>query len=412
MEKTILLCGNGLSGEAIYSIKEWGYKVALISEFPHDRGVEKVDYFIEADSKNPESAVSAALKLKQNNVKIDGVISLCWDSAVSVASIANELNLLGISIESALSATQKDIRSEAFKKYRIPSPRYFIVDSYDSLLEVVAQYEYPLILKPINQSSSKGVVKVSHADELEAAYKYAQSYTNDTKILVNEFLEGSEHSTEGLMVDGKFYLTAISDRVFDYKKYAPYFVETGDIMPSTLNQDIQVLLSKVTQDAALALNIKQGVVKGDILYSKSRGVFVLEIAARLGGPRFGTEMVPLSNGTNILKAAIQQAVGEKVDIELLKPKFSKGMVNRSLFPSPGIICQVSGIDVLPGMEGFYDFKWWGKELKVNDEILPYRHGCGGVAYFIACGQTREDAIEKADNIEKTIIIKTQREKII
>lgn len=31
--KTILLCGNGLSGEVIPTIKSWGYRVALIRLF-------------------------------------------------------------------------------------------------------------------------------------------------------------------------------------------------------------------------------------------------------------------------------------------------------------------------------------------------------------------------------------------
>jgi biotin carboxylase len=208
------------------------------------------------------------------------------------------------------------------------------------------------------------------------------------------------------MVDGEFYMTAISDRVFHYEKYHPFFVEVGDVMPTSLSREVQDELYEVTRDAALSLGLTTGVVKGDLVYSERKGVSVLEVAARLGGPRFGTEMVPLSNGTNILKAAIQQAVGDEIDMSLLLPQFSKGMVNRSITLQPGVIQSVTGIDSLKKCEGYYSFKWWGSELKVGDEIPTIQYGCGGVAYIIAVGLTRGKAIENADRIERRIKITT------
>lgn len=57
--KTILLCANGLSGEVIPTIKSWGCRVALISEFPFDVGTSDADAFIEANSKDPKAALYA-----------------------------------------------------------------------------------------------------------------------------------------------------------------------------------------------------------------------------------------------------------------------------------------------------------------------------------------------------------------
>lgn len=99
--KTLLICGNGLSGEAISFIKEWGYKVALISEFPNDRGVDCADYFIQANSKEPADALLAAETLIKSDMHFDRVFSLCWDSAISVATIAEAFGLFSVSVESA-----------------------------------------------------------------------------------------------------------------------------------------------------------------------------------------------------------------------------------------------------------------------------------------------------------------------
>lgn len=179
-------------------------------------------------------------------------------------------------------------------------------------------------------------------------------------------------------------------------------------MPTSLPEKAKNELYEVTRDAALSLGLTRGVVKGDLVYSARKGVNVLEVAARLGGPRFGTEMVPLSNGTTILKAAIQQAVGDEINMDLLLPKFSKGMVNRSIALDPGVIQSISDVDSLKKCEGYYSFKWWGSELKVGDEIPPIQYGCGGVAYIIAVGSTRAKAIENADRIERRIKINTSQ----
>jgi carbamoylphosphate synthase large subunit len=158
--KTILLCGNGMSGEVIGAIKGWGYNVALISEFPDDIGTSEADFYIEANSKEPEAALKATEKLIEEGVGIDGVISLCWDAAISVATIANKLGLFSVSLDSALKSTLKDKRSEAFKKNGIQAPAFAVISSLAELSKKVGDFKFPVILKPINQSSSKGVIKV------------------------------------------------------------------------------------------------------------------------------------------------------------------------------------------------------------------------------------------------------------
>lgn len=409
MTKTILFCGNGLSGEIIRAVRDWGYNVCLITEFPHDTGLEYCNKVIEAPSKDTPSALAAAKALYQEGFVFQGVMSLCWDTAESVAAIAEHFSLPGISSASARLATDKALRAKAFEKHGVPAPRFELCSSLTELEKAARQINYPLVLKPLSLSSGKGVILVRNEKELLDGYHYVKRFESGNHIIVNEYIRGSEHSTEGLMIDGRLYLTAISDRVFRYKEYEPHFVESGDIMPTALDDALQETLTLITQKAALSLGIHTGVVKGDIIISDSGDVRVIELAARPGGPRFGTEMVPLSNGTCILKAAIQQALGEAPDISLLMPKFSKGMVNRSLFPGPGIISQISGLEKIKTSAGFYDFKWWGSELTAGDVIHPCENGCGNVAYFIATGETRDDAIANANNIEAGVVIITRDE---
>ena len=406
--KSILFCGNGLSGEIIPTVKSWEYDVLAITEFPNDKGVSEARAVIEAPSREPAMALEAARQLVQQGQCFDGVISLCWDCAVSVATIAEAFGLQSVSLQTAIAATDKYIRSNAFAAAGVPSPRFTIVQSLDELESVTKSWQYPLILKPTDRSSCKGVVKVDEPYSLASAYKYAQSFTSKTEILLNEYILGTEHSTEGLMIKGKLYPTALSDRIFRYEESRPYFVEVGDIMPTALSPQQVTDMFHVTEYAARALGILNGIVKGDLVYEKLRGPMVFEIAARLGGPRFGTEMVPLSNGTNILRAAIQQALEEEINLDYLKPTFNRGMVNRSIFPLSGRVISIAGLEEVKKLPGFYDFKWWSPDgLHVGDIIAPYENSCGEVGYLIATGETREAAIKNANQIESSIHIETE-----
>ncbi|WP_252930207.1 ATP-grasp domain-containing protein [Paracoccus sp. 08] len=291
----------------------------------------------------------------------------------------------------------------------ISAPKFGIGTSLKEIKSAVSDICYPIVLKPVDRASCRGVIKVDHEEHLPAAFLYTASFSGpDKRIVINEFISGTEHSVEGLMINGEYHCTAISDRIFKYTEYFPNFVEVGDIMPSILDAEQQKEIVELTASAAKALNINFGVVKSDIIFDKKRGAMVLEIAPRLGGPRFGTEMVPLANGTNILKATIQQAVGDEIDFSLLKPSQLGGMVNRSLFPTPGRVVEISGFERLSDIPGFYDFKWWNiRPLAVGDIISKPENNSGDIGYFITYGKDREEALKAADMVEATIKIVTE-----
>lgn len=396
-----------MSAEIIPQVRKWGYEIAVITDFQNDPGLEFANTVAIAKTKDPTAALEAAHKIWNAGYHFGGVISLCWDCAISVSTIAEKYGLRGLPISVAKNSTLKHLRSRILMEQDIPSPKFGTCGGYSELEMEANRIGYPIIIKPIDQSSSKGVILVKDESELKKSYQYALSFSTTGQLIVNQYIVGSEHSVEGLLTEGRFYPTGITDRVFEYQRYAPYFVEIGDIMPSVLSPIVVQNCYDVTAAAAGALGINNGPVKSDLIVNERGQVFVLELAARLGGPRLGTEMIPLSNGTCVLRAAIQQAMGEAVDISLLSARYARGMVNRSIFPTPGQVIAIEGLSELIKIPGYYDFKWWKEgRLEVGDVISEPRYGCGDVGYIIATGATREQALVAADLIENTIGIAT------
>jgi biotin carboxylase len=413
-KKSILFCGNALSSE-VFEILHKIYNIYMICEYDDDVGKKYTKKWVVANSKNPKEALSKAIELHDSGYKFDAVLSLCWDSAMSVSLIGEHFNLNVLPFSIARNSTNKIIRSTIFKENNIPAPLFEACKTKEDVENVLKRIGYPIVLKPINLSAGRGTILVENSEELEQAYNDSKKFLTENEnhmknsdnqhIILNQFIKGTEYSTEGLMIDGAFHLTGISERVFRYEESKPYFVEIGDIMPVLLSEDLKKKCFNITQKAALALEIKNGVVKGDLIVNSKGDVLVFEITPRLGGPRFGTEMIPLSNGTNILKAAIQQALGEKIDLQLLKPNKNYGMVSRNIFPAPGKITKIQGLEDIKLLPGYYDFKWLNYiPYKLNDIVESPEKLCAGVGYFIATGNNRKEAIANADRIEKKIVI--------
>ena len=141
-------------------------------------------------------------------------------------------------------------------------------------------------------------------------------------------MEGPQVSTESMMIDGNCYTIGFADRNYEYlEKYAPFIIENGGDLPSSLPEEIQDEVKKVVQKAALSMGIVNGIVKGDIVIYDGKP-YVIELAARLSGGYFCTHEIPMNSGVDLVGNAIKMAIGENVDPDDLKPKFNKNICQR------------------------------------------------------------------------------------
>jgi hypothetical protein len=146
------------------------------------------------------------------------------------------------------------------------------------------------VLKPRHGFGSICVFKARNRAELAAAQKGMQAAmafvarrhplaipTND--MLLEDFVGGTEHTVELFVADGKPLLEFVSDKL---AMEAPYFVESGDVMPSRLPAGDLELIKEAARSAADAVGIVWGWTHVEI--KLERGVaHVIEIAGRPGG---------------------------------------------------------------------------------------------------------------------------------
>jgi biotin carboxylase len=253
-------------------------------------------------------------------------------------------------------------------------------------------------------------VRCDTAAEVREAYAIA-ARESEALVLVEEFIEGTEHSSESLVVDGVVHTLGFSDRNYDTKyKYPPHLLENGDTCPTALPASVYSSVLAEVERAIRALGIEFGPAKGDILVRADGRVFMLEMAARLSGDYFCSHTAPLSNGTDIISAALQQAVGVSVDPAYLTWRYDRGVALRYFWPEPlpAVVTAIEGMDEcrgLPGVE-FITFEplWADKGIGVGTLLTrPTRHA-ERVGCVMARGETREEALTLAEYVVDTVRI--------
>lgn len=388
-KKLMILGASILQLPAIENAKRLGLETIVVDMNPNAIGFNVPGIRKEIMSTNDTTGILNAAK----RLKIDGIMTLATDMPMrTVAKVSSEMDLVGISEDTALKATNKAEMRKALLKNEVPIPKFYKVSNKEQYIEVVQLFNSAIIVKPVDSSGSRGIVKVMNVFDKEAilnAYDYSLRFSNTGDILVEEYMVGPEVSVETISIDGTCHVIQITDKV---TTGSPHFVEIGHSQPTLLSKEISRVISEITIAANQAIGIDNGPSHTEIIVT-NEGPKIVEIGARLGGDNISTHLVPLSTGINIVEACIKIAIGEKPDID---KKWNMGSAIRYFHPNPGIISEINGIDDAKYVNGI--------------EQISVVHGKGEIVTEIESSSSRmgfviaqdKDALTAIDDCELAI----------
>ena len=375
-KKRVFMLGAGfMQGVAIRAARALGCTVVAADGNPSAVCAAEADEFVCIDLKDTARLIDYARYLQQNG-GLDAVFTAATDFSAAVAAIAAACGLRGHTLEAALNATDKVRMRECFRKADVPSPAFIELTAADlaapaDRLEARGNVRYsdlgaatadtlerrlgelagrfPLVVKPVDNMGARGCSLVKNLSELRKAAATALQYSRSGRAIVEEYIEGSEFSIEGLIFGGRLCITALADRhIF----FPPYFIEMGHTIPSECTQDIADEVISVFERGVHALGLTDGAVKGDILVRNGKA-FVGEIAARLSGGYMSGWTVPYSCGLDITAAALTLALGGSPRLHTcgkdsfvipLKQNCPFVSAERAWISIPGQVASVSGLE--------------------------------------------------------------------
>ncbi len=392
MKKIMILGASILQVPAIKKAIEMGLTVIAVDMNPDAVGFEVKGVIKEVISTIDTPAILECAKKH----RIDGIMTLASDMPMrSVAVVSNELSLVGIDEETALKATNKAYMRDALRSANVPIPMYFRIHGEEDFISAVHKIwnsGNKCIIKPADNSGSRGVDLLDEDSDLNEAYKYTVQYSRSGEIVVEEFMEGPEVSVETLAINGMINVIQITDKL---TTGAPYFVEMGHSQPSQLNEQVKQKIA----DAAIAANKAIGIMNGpshvEIKVTKN-GPKIVELGARLGGDCITTHLVPLSTGIDMVEATIKISLGEKPDIS---PKWKKGSAIRYLDPGKGLIQKIDGLNDIKNIPEIMQVSI---VHGVGETLKEIQSSVDRAGFVIAQAQTVSEAIEKAEEGKKRI----------
>ncbi len=389
-DKTLMILGASiLQLPAIEKAVEMGLKVIAL-----DMNPDAVGFSVSGVTKEVISTIDipAAVNAAKKH-EIDGVMTLATDMPMrTVAAIARECGLIGISEDTAIKATDKSVMRATLKEARVPVPAFFRVENRNDYLAAVEKMPDTFMVKPADSSGSRGILKVNNKQEALEAYEYTKSFSRNGIVVVEECMVGPEVSVETLAYDGEINVIQITDKI---TTGAPHFVEMGHTQPTRI--DCADEIKKVAIAANKAIGIENGPSHTEIIVTKD-GPKIVELGARLGGDCITTHLVPLSTGVNMVEACIKIALGEKPDI---KSTLNCGSAIRYFDQHAGIIKDIYGIEEAERMSGV-------KQISIvhgiGEAITDITDSGSRMGFVIAQGTNAADAARKCEDALSVIKI--------
>lgn len=246
-----------------------------------------------------------------------------------IASIASELAMhpmnyllrkMGIpcnSIETETIATNKYLMRCAMRDAGIDGPKFTLVEAGFDKNQLVG-FAYPLIIKPVDLSSSRGVMKINTPDDLDEAIEYAMGWSKTKQAIIEEFIDGKEYSGESIAYNGKYKLLVVTEKSTTGE---PHFVETGHKQPADLSIEMLKKVEDTLYRAFASMGIQYGAIHPEFRITETGRICFMEIGARMGGDCIGSDLVPLSSGYDFMGMVISIGCGKAPSFEKIgEPK--------------------------------------------------------------------------------------------
>lgn len=402
--KTVLIISGGIeAADAARRAKELGYYVVVSDRDPEAPGFAFADSCLIADVYSPSETAAAAERYHRKIRRIDGVICIAADAPVTAATVCQRLGIRGLPLHVAETACDKLAMKECLSSKGVKVPWFAPVETPQALQRLTIERGSNLVIKPVDSRGSRGVQRIAHVSDLTKAFVLAREHSPTDRVMVEEYLDGPQVSTESLVINDECFTPGFSDRNYEYlDRYTPFFVENGGDLPSRLPDETQFKIRDLVSSAARALGIVNGTVKGDIVVHNGEP-YVIELAARLSGGFFCTKEIPLNTGVDFVGAALKLSVGDEVSPADLEPRYSLPVIQRYSFPKPGKVVRVNGdaeARKIPGVTDVVVTARPGDVIPAAGDKRP------SAAMVLATGTTREMALKAANDALACLKIET------
>ncbi len=399
MKRVMVIAGGKWQVPLLKKLKCMGFEIVCSNLYPDSVGFQYADYCEVADVRDWDKNLDIAKKYK-----VDAVFTDQSDIAVPTAAyVSEQLGLRTIGIKLAELFTNKYCMREYLKENTFPYPEFKICKELNEAKQFFIDLKHDAIIKPLDSQSSRGIYEIHVLEDLDRYFDNTKSNSKDqSSVLIERYVQGTEFTVDGIVVDGKHHTLAISEKShYDFNQNvadALYFSYSNDTYDYNA-------LRKLNDEIIQSTGLPFGLTHAE--YKLENGTFYLiEMAARGGGTKISSDIVPYMTGIDNYALWIHSVLDDKIeypiiDLEEMKKRY---MVLQFLdYPVEGRkIKEICGVEDIKALEQIYDF---GLNIQAGDVLKKATDDSNRIGYYIAKGSSVEDLKEIKTKVMERLSIR-------
>jgi len=323
-----------------------------------------------------------------------GIAYIVTEVAVrSAAEACATLGLPSITPDVARRCTDKQAMRECFAAAGLPVPRFRAVSSTSEAMAGARELGFPLVVKPVDSSGSRGVRRCESMDELASAVDAALASSRSRRAILESFLDGPEYTVETYTVNGRTEILGVSDK--DRLPF-PHLVSINLTYGPFADDRLRTAIGAAAVRAIEATGLETGPGHTEVMATPD-GPVVVEVACRGGGYRIFNDILPRISGVDPVEAVIDHALGRT---PTATPTVRRAGVLRFFNPPErGRLVSVEGVDAARKMPNVLDVVI---EATIGKPFHGITRDGERPGYIISIADTRADAVAAADRAERAV----------
>jgi biotin carboxylase len=394
IQKKIVILGGGANQiPLIQRARNLGLYVIVCDFRPDIDGAKIADAHYCVDTMDVDRVIDVC---KKENV--DGIITNSEPTFLPMAQVAREVGLRCLDVEDTELYKNKFKMREFCRNHGIDSPQYALCASLDDAITAYHTIGKKCIIKPLDNSASRGVFSIKsdhdlwvHFDECLSASSVANHH-----VLLEEYIEGTEFTIDSLKTnEGNRCLAISSKKHYAYNENVAFQL----LFENNSNEYDYQLLRKANDYLVEATKIPFGLTHAEYKYSNGR-FYLIEIQARGGGNYIATDIVPFMSGIDSYTEQILWAIGEDPNIDYSYDDLTSRCAVLHFFDVPNEGGKVQSIRGLGYFDSLKDKLQYELFFKPGDVISKAKDDAHRIGYYILKAENREELDTVMRNIDK------------
>ena len=397
MKKLLIMGANPETVSLIKKAKQMGIYTVVTDNDPNAFAKKYADKAANVDAIDVDKLVELAL-----SEKVDGVVVGVAESLLKpYCEVCKILNFPCFSTPEIFEVmVRKNLFKEACRKYDVP-----VIEEYNET--DTENIKFPVIVKPTDSCSSKGITVCNTETELKTAIDYAKSFSKSGKVIIEKYMTGDEVISYYVIQDGEPIFVGMCDR-YTYKQTDKTVqLPTSYIFPSRhIDSYIKHTDSHIKQ-MLKGLGLRNGSIFFQSFAGDDGVVRTYEPGYRLNGAQ---EHIIVSKISGIdakelyINYALTGKASDKNLAELANPNHSEIACKLSPLVKTGKICKLSGLDEI---EKLHDVVSVNPSYNEGDTVSGYGTLKQIVCRFFIVSQNKTDLVSTIEKIYQLLKVEDE-----